>query len=674
MTWGIAVKLFRPNVWALALVGSMLNFGALAALGGSEGQVALSPVLGTSVGDAAPAASGRLVRDGIAIDFEARPVGGAKNLVEGGNAEVRFKVTDLTSGQPVPGLTPGVWLDLAKNTQGRESEQKQCKDKIALYLKGVVGMQPMVDLNGYYMLVMNKDASITVVDPVVSFGGVTSTYATIVLRKPPMDWTRSTDGKRMFVTMPTAGQVAVVDTEAFRVIADVDAGRNPVRAALQPDGRYLWVGNNGRGEEESGVTVIDTATLKPVLSAATGPGHHEIVFSEDSRWAFVSNRDAGTVTVFDVAALKPAKTIKTGSRPISLGYSSLARTLYVADGAEGTITAIDGEQLAVRSVIKGKPGFGPLRITPDGRFAMALNTLENTVTVIDVAANEVVHTVVVAAEPYQLTFTRAFAYIRGLASERVTMINLGSLGKGKSPTVQSFQAGAMPPKLAGDLPIADGMSAAKADAAMFVVNPTDNTTYFYMEGMNAAMGSYLNRGHAARGVTVVDRSIKEVEPGVFATQVRLPTAGNYDVAFMLDRPQVLHCFSADVKPDLALERKYAGPKATLTVGTPLAVANSRVPVKVRLTEGRESQPRTGVSDVTIRYFRAPSAPARQVVARDMGDGVYEAELELGDTGAYYVHVAVPSLEVRFGDQPFATIRAVASDRDAVARGAAPAAN
>ena len=660
------MRFFRPDIWALALAGSIMNIGAVAALDGDAAQIEVPPVLGTTVGAGAPAAaSGRLVRDGIAIDFEARPLDGRQSLVEGANAEVRFMVTDLTSGQPVPGLTPGVWLDLAKNTQGREGEQKQCKDKIALYLKGVVGMQPMVDLNGYYMLVMNKDASITVVDPVVSFGGVTSTYATIVLRKPPMDWARSSDGKRLFVTMPAAGQVAVVDTQAFRVIADVDAGRNPVRAALQPDGRYLWVGNNGRGDD-SGVTVIDTATLKPVLTAATGAGHHEIAFSEDSRWAFVSSRDAGTVTVFDVAGLKPAKTIKTGTRPISVAYSTLARTLYVADGAEGTITAVDGEQLTVRSVVKGQPGFGPLRITPDGRFAMALNTLENTVTVIDVAANEVVHTVVVAAEPYQLTFTRAFAYIRGLASERVTMINLGSLGKGKSPTVQSFQAGAMPPKLAGDLPIADGMSSAKADAAMFVVNPTDNTTYFYMEGMNAPMGSYLNRGHSARGVTVVDRSIKEVAPGVFATQVRMPTAGNYDVAFMLDRPRVLHCFSADVQPDLALEQKYAGARAGLSLASPLAAAPGTASVKVRLTEGRESQPRAGVQDVTIRYFRAPSAPARQVVARDIGNGEYEAQLELGEVGAYYVHVGVPSLKIRFGDQPFATIRAVAGEREAVA--------
>lgn len=657
------MKTLRSGLFALFLaVGALPPGGAFAA--DSPGD-ASAPVAG-----ATSAASGRLVRDGIAIDFEARPLDGLKELTEGGNAEVRFKVTDLTSGQPVPGLVPGVWLDLAQNTQGRDGEQKECKDKIALYLKGVVGMRPMLDLNGYYMLVLNKDASITVVDPVVSFGGVTSTYTTIVLRKAPMDWVKSADGKRLYVTMPAAGQVAVVDTERFKVLADIDAGTNPIRAALQPDGRYLWVGNNARGKDDSGVTVIDTATLKPVLTAATGAGHHEIAFSDDSRRAFVSNRDAGTVTVFDVAGLKPIKELKTGTRPISLGYSELAKALYVADGADGTVSAIDVETLSVRKVIAGKPGLGPLRLTPDGRFAFALNTLENTATVIDVAADEIVHTVAVAPEPYQVTFTRAFAYIRGLASERVTMINLGTLGKGKSPTVQSFPAGEAAPKQAGDLPIVDGMSAAKADAAMFVVNPTDNTTYFYMEGMNAPMGSYLNRGHAARGVTVVDRSIKEVEPGVFATQVKLPTAGKYDVALLLDRPRVLHCFAADVKPDLALAKKYAGPRAILTVESQMVTANSKVPVRVKLTEGRDGQPRSGVGDVTIRYFRAPASPARQVIAREVSAGVYETELEFKEIGAYYLHVSVPSLKLGYADQPFATVRTVAAGQ--MPRAAKPA--
>jgi len=606
-------------------------------------------------------AAGRLVRDGLAIDFTAKPLDGATQLMEGGDAEVRFKITDLTSGQPVSGLVPGVWLDLGQVIAGRDGEQKECKDKIALYLKGVVGIRPMLDLNGYYLLLLNKDSSITVIDPVVSVAGKTSTFTSILLRKPPMDWAKSTDGKRLYVSMPVAGQVAVIDTTTFKVVRDVEAGAEPVRVALQPDGRYLWVGNNGRKEETSGVTVIDTQSDQVVLRAATGAGHHEIVFSDDSRHAFVSNRDAGTVSVFDVATLKLVTTLKTGPRPISLAWSALSGALYVSDGRAGTVTSVDGKTLATRKVVTLKPGLGPTRLTPDGRFALALNTVDNRVAVIDAAGDELIHELTVTPEPYQISFTRGFAYVRGLASEKVTMINLGSLGKDKKPIVQGFAAGDTAPKLAGDLPIADAVTPAKADAAVFVVNPVDNTTYFYMEGMNAPMAGYPNRGHTARAATVVDRSIREVAPGEFASRVRWPTAGKFDVAFLLDRPRVLHCFTAEVQPSPVLEQKYATPKATLLVDTPLVSARSTVPVRIRLTQGRAETPRVGVGDVTLRYFLAPSSPARQVVAREIGAGLYEAAVEVKEVGAYYLYVSVPSLKIGANDQPFATLRAVAGN-------------
>lgn len=65
---------------------------------------------------------------------------------------------------------------------------------------------------------------------------------------------------------------------------------------------------------------------------------------------------------------------------------------------------------------------------------------------------------------------------------------------------------------------------------MFVVNPVDNTTYFYAEGMNAPMSGYNNRGHQARAAIVVDRSLREVAPGVYGSTVKLPAAGKFDVA------------------------------------------------------------------------------------------------------------------------------------------------
>lgn len=627
------------------------------ACGLSGGVFAAAPVQSESA-ISAPAASGRVVRDGVAIEFEATPLGGTKELVEGAVADVRFKVTDATSGQPLAGLSPGAWLDIGKEMVGGGGEQKECREKIALYLKGVVGVRPMVDLNGYYLMVLNKDPSITVIDPSVSVGGVTSTLTSIVLKRQPMDWVKNADGKRIYVSMPQAGQVAVVDAGNFTVVGNVDAGVEPVRVALQPDGRYLWVGNNARDESESGVTVIDTQTLKPVLSAATGKGHHEIAFSADSRHAFVTNRDSGTVSVFDVEKLKKLKTLNTGKRPISAAASPLSKAIYIADGETGTITAIDGQTFEIRKVIKAKPGLGPMRFTLDGRWGFALNPFENTVTVVDAGSDEVVHTVEVTAEPYQVTFTRAFAYIRGLASQRVTMINLSTLGAGLKPTVQAFEAGPNAPKLAGNLPLADSLAVARDDAAVFVVNPVDNTTYFYMEGMNAPMSGYSNRGHTARAATVVDRSMKESSPGVFTSQIRMPSAGRFDVAFLLDRPQVMHCFTADVKPSAVTEAHYALPKVEfLDPGKPVA-APATVPVRFKLVAGRDSQPKTGVKDLTVRYFLAPASRPQEAPAREVEVGVYEAMVSMPEMGAYYVHVGSSSLRINYGDQPYTSLRAL----------------
>lgn len=643
----------RLRIATLSLLVSCAVSGNLAA--------APAPASGTPKADAAPvAASGRIVRDGVAIDFDARPADGAAGLVEGGLADIRFRITDAKSGKPIEGLAPGAWLDLAQLTSNAHGEQKECKDKIALYLKGVVGVRPMVDLNSYYVMVLNKDPSISVIDPLMSVAGVTSTLTRIVLKRPPVDWVKSVDGKYLFVSMPNAGQVAVVDAAAFKVVRDVDAGDAPVRVALQPDGRYLWVGNNSRDPAKSGVTVIDAHSFVPVKHIATGTGHHEIAFSEDSRHAFVTNRDAGTVTAIDIAKLARVKDIATGPQPLAAAVSTLSDALYVADGEAGTISVIDARTLERRKTITAKRGLGPVRFTPDGRYGFALNTLENTATVIDAASDEMVHDITVAAEPFQVSFTGAYAYVRGLATERVTMVSLTSLGKGREPTVQSFAAGAEPPKLAGDLPLADSVAARVDDATVFVVNPASNTTYFYMEGMNAPMGSYINRGHTSRAVTVVDRAMQEKTAGVFTTQAVMPAAGKFDVAFMLDRPQVLHCFTADVKPGRATEERLAKPRLSFEPAQAVIQAPARQAVRFRLTQGRDEAPREGVTDLSVRYFLAAGGRRLDAPVRELGDGLYEAQLELKEAGAYYVHVESALLRGEAGERPYLTLRTVAA--------------
>src|SRR5690606_17184787 len=134
---------------------------------------------------------------------------------------------------------------------------------------------------------------------------------------------------------------------------------------------------------------------------------------------------------------------------------------------------------------------------------------------------------------------------------------LGSLGEGREPIVQGFEAGAAAPRQAGALPFAQRLPLALDDDSAFVVNPAAETTYSYADGMHAPLSRYHNRGHQPRAAIVHVHSPRELAPGVYGSTVKMPAAGTFDVAFLLNQPQIIHCFSTGVAavPGAAARRK-----------------------------------------------------------------------------------------------------------------------
>ena len=196
---------------------------------------------------------------------------------------------------------------------------------------------------------------------------------------------------------------------------------------------------------------------------------------------------------------------------------------------------------------------------------------------------------------------------------------------------------------------------------MLVVNPADNTTYFYMEGMNAASSNYQAYGGSARAVTVVDRSLKEIEPGVYAGKVKIPAAGRYDVAFSLDSPKLLHCFSTQVaeNPQLAEGRQGVDVQYLFEEREVDGRARRRPSASASSTS-RAAGRYTGLKDVRVMSFRAPGHDRIETAATEVGDGVYEASVRFGDDGAYYVHVASATLKKTFRDLPYYSVAATAA--------------
>ena len=196
------------------------------------------------------------------------------------------------------------------------------------------------------------------------------------------------------------------------------------------------------------------------------------------------------------------------------------------------------------------------------------------------------------------------------------------------------------------------MPSVKEGAAAYIVNQAEGTVHYYMEGMGAPMGAFRNYGHEARAIEIVDRSLAERAPGVYTGRVKIPVEGTYDVAFMMDTPRFLHCFSAEVEPNPEVQ----------TTTAPMAVeyqsTERRVPVgettavKFKLTDPRTGLPRHDIPDVTVLYYGADGRGRTVVPAKSLGGGLYEADVKVGQMTTYYVFVGSRSEKLDYNDLPF----------------------
>jgi hypothetical protein len=182
---------------------------------------------------------------------------------------------------------------------------------------------------------------------------------------------------------------------------------------------------------------------------------------------------------------------------------------------------------------------------------------------------------------------------------------------------------------------------------VLVANPADRLVYYYMEGMAAPMGNFSAVRRSPKAALVIDRSLRETEPGVFSIRTKVPAAGQYDVAFFLNAPRVVHCFDLTVRPD---------PSATKSAGRRVKVepllekkpirAGEELEVKFRLTDPTTQELHRNVRDLRALAFLAPGMWQKRVSVEPAEDGLYRVKLTVPEPGIYYVFVESESLRLK----------------------------
>lgn len=240
-----------------------------------------------------------------------------------------------------------------------------------------------------------------------------------------MAWSSAASGAdKVYVANEEADTVSVLDTASFKVVANVRVGKMPHNVQVSPDGKLVWVTNNGEPEAASApahqgmgkgehsamaktgaVWTIDTSSDAVIAKVPVGLHPAHVVLTPDGRFAYVTNGGENTVSVVDALAQRVVATIPVGKFPHGIRFSPDGKQAYVANLKGGTVSVIDtASQKEIAQIPVGK---GPAQVgfTPDARLAFVSLSEESAVVIIDPATRKVIRKVSVGAVPIQLFAT-----------------------------------------------------------------------------------------------------------------------------------------------------------------------------------------------------------------------------------------------------------------------------
>lgn len=180
---------------------------------------------------------------------------------------------------------------------------------------------------------------------------------------------------KVYVADEEANTVSVIDAVSFKRISSIPVGQGPHNVQVAPDGKLVWVTNNGEPAEENketseakmsksgdmagtapgAVWAIDTATAKVVAKVPVGMHPAHVVVSGDGRTAYVTNGGDNTVSVVDTKAHQVIATIPVGTFPHGLRISPDGGQVWVANLKGETVSVVDtGSRKEIAKIAVGK--------------------------------------------------------------------------------------------------------------------------------------------------------------------------------------------------------------------------------------------------------------------------------------------------------------------------------
>ncbi|MBD8071292.1 beta-propeller fold lactonase family protein [Bacillus sp. PS06] len=237
------------------------------------------------------------------------------------------------------------------------------------------------------------------------------------------------------------GQALFFDIETNELLRTVEVGNHPAHFVFTEDGKYAVVTN----AEDNNVSVIEMESLSVTHTIETGKGPHGLRISADSKKAYVANMNEDTISVIDLETMKEERKITVGSTPVTTAITSDGKTLVTTLHVENMLAIIDLETDQVETVEVGK---GPAQVYIDGnnQYAYVANqgTAEvpsSSVNVVDLDSLTVTATIETGkgAHGVVISSDNKRLYVTNMFENTVTVIDIE-----RNEAINTFEVGEIP--------------------------------------------------------------------------------------------------------------------------------------------------------------------------------------------------------------------------------------
>jgi YVTN family beta-propeller protein len=180
------------------------------------------------------------------------------------------------------------------------------------------------------------------------------------------------DGSTVFVDEQGGDGIAVISTASNSVVgyypAATEPGNIPAGVAVTPDGTQLYVANEGTGNNDGSISIVDTSKFAIVNTIQTRGSCNEVVFSPDGTTAYALN-SGNFISVIDTASQTITKTITNKKLSVAFyqGMALAGENLYISISS-GKVLPISTLTYKARELIKFDGSTGAIVPAPSGDF------------------------------------------------------------------------------------------------------------------------------------------------------------------------------------------------------------------------------------------------------------------------------------------------------------------